>query len=1388
MLCIMAIEKNNFKVSRLDSEFSPHSRETMSSEDEIQRHNSALESDDEDEYDDADADSGAGSDDFDLLELGETGAEFCQIGNQTCSIPLELYDLPGLEEILSVDVWNELLSEEDRFELAKYLPDMDQEAFVRTLMDLFTGCNLHFGSPIKKLFEMLKGGLCEPRVALYREGMNFFQKRQHYHLLRKHQNNMVNNLCQIRDAWFNCRGYSIEERLRVLNIMRSQKSLMYEKMEDLGVDSSDEESGEGIWSRKNKDRKIVPKTGRHSSHGTGSGLEFHSRGRSVVMEPEKYGKKNPKGTLRVVGSKTSTAKDLTGNLSSVYHAMDINPGLNGSTTNFPRTKLMGYDSGSVIRMRDQLRNGDSSEEMAYGLSVQRDRNALRSSLMDKSGIMRMGKRHDLLRGDEEDNDNLMGLSLSSKADLHAYSRNANQSSDFKMFSAKPPSTRGSYDFSRKAKFPETIKQFGDDQVKSKNRGSQLLRKGNLVDSLDHDEFFGNNKILGDDSAMDSSFKYDDRSLKSKRWKTGRGSPDLSYAVYRSSSPQVSDRHLPSDFRTKSLQEKMSGNFLQNGGQDMFSLRGKRMLHRSEETESDSSEQPNDDDDSNPLLPSKFSYSVTADDSRMTSLKSRLDPDKAKFVKKDLKGAGKAKPKEIGSSGEQAHLPGMENLLFKGKQKGKMRHSGSASKLLEESYPSGIEKLNDGDDDWRENYKLGRNGRIRQEPVETLDMPSLNAYSSELKKKGKGRTDFDHSILRSKYLHDYIGDEENDSVEAPLLVDDSGVGQSRVRKKGKKYDGYKDDHYEKPEAQFLGFNSVKKKRKVKDEAADLDGRDGDTNLLSNFRTDDSSSLKRKSKKKMEIETGSSDLEISEPPVTDTGTADVELETKPQKKPFTLITPTVHTGFSFSIIHLLSAVRMAMVTPLAEDSLEVGKSREEQNTVHEGIANGAPSDGRTAITSEVAGLQTPSLTVQEIVDRVRSNPGDPCILETQEPLQDLVRGVLKIFSSKTAPLGAKGWKVIAVYEKSTRCWLWTGPVPQNSSDHDSIEVTSPEAWGLPHKMLVKLVDSFANWLKCGQETLQQIGSLPAPPLAMMQVNLDEKERFRDLRAQKSLNTISPSSEEVRAYFRKEEILRYSIPDRAFSYTAADGKKSIVAPLRRCGGKPTSKARDHFMLKRDRPPHVTILCLVRDAAARLPGSIGTRADVCTLIRDSQYIVEDVSDTQINAVVSGALDRLHYERDPCVQFDGERKLWVYLHREREEEDFEDDGTSSTKKWKRQKKDAADQSDQGAVTVAYHGTGEQSGYDLCSDLNVEPSGNEDDKGAELVSDDVRLNVEDNVDVNPASEQGTACQGNSMAWETLGPNPMRENKLLCQENSTNEDFDNEFGRERSVGLSSASLL
>lgn len=71
-----------------------------------------------------------------------------------------------------------------------------------------------------------------------------------------------------------------------------------------------------------------------------------------------------------------------------------------------------------------------------------------------------------------------------------------------------------------------------------------------------------------------------------------------------------------------------------------------------------------------------------------------------------------------------------------------------------------------------------------------------------------------------------------------------------------------------------------------------------------------------------------------------------------------------------------------------------------------------------------------------------------------------------------------------------------------------------------------------------------------------------------------------------------------------------------------------------------------------ARLPNGEGTKIEICQLLRESQYIAPN-SEASLLAAVSGALDRLHNEKDPSVKFDSTRKLWVYLHRNRSMRDF---------------------------------------------------------------------------------------------------------------------------------------
>ncbi len=157
------------------------------------------------------------------------------------------------------------------------------------------------------------------------------------------------------------------------------------------------------------------------------------------------------------------------------------------------------------------------------------------------------------------------------------------------------------------------------------------------------------------------------------------------------------------------------------------------------------------------------------------------------------------------------------------------------------------------------------------------------------------------------------------------------------------------------------------------------------------------------------------------------------------------------------------------------------------------------------------------------------------------------------------------------------------------------------------------------------------------------------------------VRPSSDEEKVLYRKQEAIRYHNPYKAFTYRV-HGYESVVGPVKGCGigaanghnSSSPNKAREHSLLVSDRPPFVTLLSLVRDAAARLPNGEGTRADICELLKDSQYLLPTISDQQVNGIVSGALDRLHYEKDPCVKYDVNRKVWIYLHRNRTEAEFE--------------------------------------------------------------------------------------------------------------------------------------
>ncbi|XP_044747867.1 nuclear factor related to kappa-B-binding protein isoform X2 [Coccinella septempunctata] len=152
-----------------------------------------------------------------------------------------------------------------------------------------------------------------------------------------------------------------------------------------------------------------------------------------------------------------------------------------------------------------------------------------------------------------------------------------------------------------------------------------------------------------------------------------------------------------------------------------------------------------------------------------------------------------------------------------------------------------------------------------------------------------------------------------------------------------------------------------------------------------------------------------------------------------------------------------------------------------------------------------------------------------------------------------------------------------------------------------------------------------------------------------------TIRKATQEEVERFQEQEKRRYENPHKAFTY-CCNGYESVVAPLKGIYNPAVgnAKARGHSILTADRPNFVTILSLVRDATARLPNGEGTRGDIVELLKQSQYISAMATDSVLQTVVSGALDRMHTQFDPCVKYDTKRKIWIYLHRNRSEEDFE--------------------------------------------------------------------------------------------------------------------------------------
>ncbi|KAM3171600.1 hypothetical protein ACTXT7_016297 [Hymenolepis weldensis] len=150
---------------------------------------------------------------------------------------------------------------------------------------------------------------------------------------------------------------------------------------------------------------------------------------------------------------------------------------------------------------------------------------------------------------------------------------------------------------------------------------------------------------------------------------------------------------------------------------------------------------------------------------------------------------------------------------------------------------------------------------------------------------------------------------------------------------------------------------------------------------------------------------------------------------------------------------------------------------------------------------------------------------------------------------------------------------------------------------------------------------------------------------------------STPEQRRQFQEQEEKRFSMPWAPFVYNH-HGYASVVAPVFRDASgnrmRAALSARDHPLLRNDRPPWVSISEIVRDAVARLPNGEGTRPEIAMLVQDSGYLVTSFNFKQLNQCISSALDRLQSEGENSpVMYDSAQRLWIYRFRHLSANDF---------------------------------------------------------------------------------------------------------------------------------------
>ncbi|URE26647.1 hypothetical protein MUK42_07344 [Musa troglodytarum] len=124
------------------------------------------------------------------------------------SVPIEIFSLDNLTDVLSYEVWATCLSESERKLLTQFLPSV--KGAEQVVHSLLKGENHHFGNPsLEWQVDFLSTSLCagnlHPDILLQMEEQCQLSKRAYYCEINKYHKGMLEVLKKWKERWLNCK-------------------------------------------------------------------------------------------------------------------------------------------------------------------------------------------------------------------------------------------------------------------------------------------------------------------------------------------------------------------------------------------------------------------------------------------------------------------------------------------------------------------------------------------------------------------------------------------------------------------------------------------------------------------------------------------------------------------------------------------------------------------------------------------------------------------------------------------------------------------------------------------------------------------------------------------------------------------------------------------------------------------------------------------------------------------------------------------------------------------------------------------------------------------------------------------------------------------------------